>query len=724
MKFFFLIMIGFITNIYATSFDEFDKCQQKLQSYFENPHNPKVKEFLELQSNITAHRLAWAYIILWQNTGEGLEGVIKDLVAKRDADPELKRIYQEFKANKRKGLFSDDYEKSKHSLIAASMKSMQLTLIKDYKVPKDSPFLLQTEDINLASLLDKVASNESNSNVLRKMTNLMDTVDNSYNMREISDIDALKTQWKKGARAGYKGRSTEKGVKGQRGKTGTHHRTLSDRIIKDIEKIKEKIKELKEEVMKGISSCEKDYKRINATCEKEITDLLDQNIMTFMQGNSGEIINLIGKKYESQNTDHIQKVLSQGGKVLENELFNAKTFCNDPAKFICESKASTGEKDARQLFDNIIDEATNQGTQAYREANYICASSGRICNPNTPNVCSDCEVPSDCLDYNDMTNRFACYNVRNQYTLDNVFTQDVKDELSKQTQNAKKDIINMLNSPPYNRLNRNDRDRMIKVINDTKIKIPTTSKYKRKCINDSRNGIYRCNFDSDCSGQSSYCAIPDVNYNMFATYKAEATGADETYTGSDRPCYIPEGMALTSSENMYGIILHELGHLISHDNFIGNIQGLGKVYTGQVRDAFYAEKKCFERDELSNSSTPRNQKIGESIADGIQAQVIGVKIKKLFPQTNPAQFNPKVIEFLSETFADNCDDLTQTRSGIKQMRQSKSTSKHPFGEDRINRILFANKYISETLGCNLSEAQLPQSQRKYATHLNQCMNNP
>lgn len=76
-----------------------EKCKSELKEYFSNPQNPKVKEFLELQSDITAHRLAWAYMILWQKRGKGLEGVIKDLVAKRDADPELVRLYQEFKKN-------------------------------------------------------------------------------------------------------------------------------------------------------------------------------------------------------------------------------------------------------------------------------------------------------------------------------------------------------------------------------------------------------------------------------------------------------------------------------------------------------------------------------------------------------------------------------------------------------------------------------------------------
>ena len=719
-----LIIFGLISNLYATPFEEFDKCQQEIEKYFTNPTNPKVKEFLELQSNITAHRLAWAYMILWQKTGEGLEGVIKDLEAKRDADPELKRIYEEFKANKRKDRFNDDYEKSKHTLIAASMKSMQLTLIKDYKVPKDSPFLLQTEDINLASLIDKVASNESRSNVLRQMTNLMDTVDNSYNMREESDKAALRTQWKKGQNPGYKGRNTEAGAKGQRGTTGTHHRSLSDRIIKDIEKIKINIQKLKQEVAESINSCKRDYENRIGKCSGDQSEILDQNILTLMQGDSGKIINLLSKKYQTSQNDGIQKALSQGGKVLENNVFNAKAFCNDPAKFICESKAEDREKATRDKFDAITSDAVNIGTQIYRDTNYICSSNGSNCNPSTSGTCSDCQAPSDCLEYKNMANRIDCYNKMNSYTIDKVFTTDIKSDLRKQTQNAKRDIIDMINSPPYStKLDQNDRIKIVQVIRDAQIKIPTQNDYTLECMNDRRDEPYRCSIDSDCEGDRAYCGVPQVDYNMYATFKKDPTvNSNPTYAGSHRPCFIPEGMALSSSENMYGIILHELGHLISHDRIIKMISGFGT--DASKKDPFKQEKQCFANDELSNHSNPRNKKVGESIADGIQAQAIGVKIKKLFPQTNPAQFNPKVIEFLSETVADNCKVLTNTRSEIDQKRQNRSTYVHPYGEDRINRIVFANKYISETLGCNLSGSQLPQDQQKYATPLNQCMNNP
>lgn len=61
---------------------------------------------------------------------------------------------------KRRGSYSAEMEKAKQSLIAASMLSMRSTLIKDYKVPENSPFLLQSEDLNIANLLSTVAGNE------------------------------------------------------------------------------------------------------------------------------------------------------------------------------------------------------------------------------------------------------------------------------------------------------------------------------------------------------------------------------------------------------------------------------------------------------------------------------------------------------------------------------------------------------------------------------------
>ena len=285
----------------------------------------------------------------------------------------------------------------------------------------------------------------------------------------------------------------------------------------------------------------------------------------------------------------------------------------------------------------------------------------------------------------------------------------------------------MLNtSPQKERLPSAVRQKLIAVIKDTQMKIPTTADYKPQCKDDTRASgfIYYCSSDSNCQGPNASCHVPQIDYNMYANFQRPSSAAPSSpnYAGNERPCFVAEGMALTSPGNMYGIIAHELGHLISHDDLVTNISGLG-TGPGQF-NPFEKEKQCYQRDELSAGSTPVNQKVGESIADGIQAQVIGLKIKRLYPQTDPPQFNPKAIDYLRETVADNCEKRSLSRNQLDQNRQSRSGQAHPYGEDRINRIVFANKHLRETLGCNLDEAKMPRSQQKYRTPLQQCMNNP
>lgn len=767
----FLYVIIAFAEVTQPALSTIDQCSEDLKTYFQDPTKPHVKKYLELQSDITAHRLAWSYMILWQNRGQGLEGVIKGLLKKRDTEP-LKSTYEEFKMvsdlqgsraikdykdaylarKENQGVSVTDniwqfrltrIKQLKHSLIAASMTSMRATLIEDYAVPSDSPFLIQSEDIGLANLLSTVSSKEHEMKVLNKMTNLMETVDRTYDTREQSNKPAFKTRWRtadksKTGQAGYQGKLDSDGLPVDA--SGTHHNAQARKIKEDLKKLGQALSELKDAVTASIDSCSEEViKKLIATCTGDSAEVVTQKFNTFIQNSSLISSSLAQKFAEDSPSKSIIDALSRGGKVLENDDFNQKNFCDDPAKYLCDATDSRGGNSGYKRFKKIQEEAANEGIDNYVISNYICVSASASkdgtncgqdsdCNCSTaadPSMCV-CGIAAKCSDFVDMSKRKDCYEEQIKYQQQKIFTDKRKQKIASQLDSAKKDIIKTLEREPFkSQIPGPQRSNLITVIKDASLNFIQPQNRTFRCRN---NSSTVCTSDSQCgSGTSSIglCVLRDVQWNAYAKHgHTHSAHAHSPYLSQQRPEVWVDGMALLDSKNLRTILYHELGHLITSKYNVGTL--LTNVNVNGAHP-FEQQNTCLENDELSTGSSPSGQpdiKVSEAIADSLAAQTLGRKLSYSFPQSNPQTFNPRAIQELRKNMSIYCSSYSgsTSRTGISQSRTSRQSLAHPMWEDRINRILLGNKYIKRAVGCE----QVPNPKRpaKYATTPRDCVNNP
>lgn len=173
---------------------EVNRCTEALQAYFQDPANDaKLREYLSIQGKLALHRLAWAYLKLYDGPEvPSIEGQIEKLIARED--PELAQKVLEL-------------PRSANQRILVSAKSLRSLLERRQGgVARNRPYLLKASDIRALELISEAEKSFGNKKEDGVMS-FINIIESSYRGRRALRGENLQTAEKMVERLREKARS-------------------------------------------------------------------------------------------------------------------------------------------------------------------------------------------------------------------------------------------------------------------------------------------------------------------------------------------------------------------------------------------------------------------------------------------------------------------------------------------------------------------------------------